>query len=82
MVEPALARRVLQAVAEAHPVEGTFAVTRVDISRGWGNLVNVTIHAARDPERPACHARAIRDAVEHALGTERFRVRLQDAGTG
>ncbi len=80
MVEPVLVKRVLQAVADAHPEEGSFAVTRVDIHRGWGNLVNVTIHAARDPQRPAGHARAIRDAVERALGTERFRVSLQEAG--
>ncbi len=82
VVEAGMVKRVLQAVADAHPPEGTFAVTRVDISRGWGDLVNVTIHADRGGSGPTGHARAIRDAVELALGKERFRVRLQEAGSG
>jgi hypothetical protein len=80
VVDAGIVKRVLQAVADAHPDEGAFAVTRLDISRGWGNLVNVTIYAAVNPARSAGHARAIRDAVEGALGTERFHVRLQEAG--
>lgn len=78
MGEAALSKRVLQAVVDAHPDDGSFAVTRVDIKRGWGNLVNVTIHVGRHDDCAVGHARAVRDAVERALGTERFRVRLRE----
>jgi hypothetical protein len=78
-----VSKRVLQAIAEAHPEGGEFAVRRVDISRGWGNLVNVTIHtepAATGSEgaagRRSSHARAVREAVERALAPERCRVSL------
>jgi hypothetical protein len=36
-------KRVLQALADAHPDRGDFAVTRMDIHRGWGGVANVTI---------------------------------------
>jgi hypothetical protein len=79
-VEASLVKRVLRAIADAHPEEGSFAVTRVDISRGWGDLVNVTLHARQDTARGPGHARDVRQAVERALGTERFRVRFQETG--
>jgi len=88
--EAHVSKRVLQAIAEAHPEDGSFAVRRVDISRGWGNLVNVTIHTEPDrswtlydgPEAPSRrgHARAVREAVERALAPERCRVSLLELG--
>jgi len=70
-----ITKRVLQALADAHPEGGEFAVTRVDIHRGWGGVVNVTIFGL-DPARPS-GGRELRDAVERSLGSERFRVRLE-----
>jgi hypothetical protein len=70
-------KRVLQALGDAHPDDGDFAVTRVDIDRGWGGVVNVTTFAAF---HPGDGGRALRDSVEQSLGAERFHVRLHDSG--
>ena len=55
-------------------------MTKVEIHRGWGDLVNVTIFAGPDQWNSAGLRRALRDAVERALGRERFLVRLEMAG--
>ena len=86
--EAYLSKRVLQAIAESHPEDGDFAVRRVDISRGWGDMVNVTIHAEADRSGAAGrggtwrsgHARVVREAVERALAPERCRVSLLELG--
>ena len=57
------------------PKVGDFAVTRVDIHRGWGGVVNVTIFGL-NPGSPGS-GRELREAVERSLGAERFRVRLE-----
>ena len=90
MGEAFLSKRVLQAIAESHPDDGDFAVRRVDISRGWGDLVNVTIHAEADrsrvhdagatARRRSSHAHLVREAVERALAPERCRVSLLELG--
>ncbi len=75
-------KRVLQALGDAHPDDGDFTVTRVDIDRGWGGVVNVTIFASFHPGNGNGDGRALRDSVERSLGAERFCVRLHDAGFG
>jgi len=70
---------VLQALADAHPDGGDFAVTRVDIHRGWGGVVNVTIFGL-NPASPQGNGRELRAAWERSLGSERFRVRLGESG--
>ena len=89
MGEAHVTKRVLQAIAESHPEDGDFAVRRVDISRGWGDLVNVTIHAEADrseggaggtTHRRSGHGRLLREAVERALAPERCRVSLLELG--
>jgi hypothetical protein len=77
VVEAKVSKEVLQALADAHPDGGSFVVTRVEINRGWGDLVNVTIFAGSNPTNSAILGCAVRDAVERALGRERFRVRLE-----
>ncbi len=80
MVEAKVSKEVLRAVADAHPDGGSFVVTKVEIHRGWGDLVNVTIFAGTNPGGTVRHGRDVRDAVERALGSERFRVRLELSG--
>jgi hypothetical protein len=77
MVDPALVKRVLRAVADAHPEAGAFAVRRVEIKKGWGDLINVTIQAVQEPGQGNEEARQVRAAVERVLGSERFRVSLE-----
>lgn len=72
-----VSKQVLRALADAHPEGGRFVVTKVEIHRGWGDLINVTIFAGPDRDKTGRHGRDVRDAVEHALGVERFRVRLE-----
>lgn len=74
MVGVDITRRVFLAIADAHPVGSAYEICRVDIRRGWGGIVNVTIHGGRDPQG---HGRAIREAVERALDPERHSVRLE-----
>lgn len=83
MVDAHLSRRVLQAIADAHPQEGNFAVRRVEIQRGWGDLIHVTIHVAGgggETGTSAGHGRTVRDAVEKALDSRRHRVTLFEGG--
>jgi hypothetical protein len=77
VVDAKVSKEVLRALADAHPDGGSFVVTKVEIHRGWGDLVNVTIFAGSDHDSMTSLGRAVRDAVEHALGPERFRVRLE-----
>jgi hypothetical protein len=76
VVDAKVSKEVLRALADAHPDGGSFVVTKVEIHRGWGDLVNVTIFAGSDLD----FGRTVREAVEHALGPERFRVRLETSG--
>lgn len=76
----AVAKRVLQTVADAHPEGGDFTVTRVDIHRGWGGVVNVTIFGRLDPAGLRRGGRELREAVVRNLGPERFSVRLEESG--
>jgi hypothetical protein len=76
VVDAQVSKEVLRALADAHPDGGSFVVTKVEIHRGWGDLVNVTIFAGSDLGL----GRTVREAVELALGTERFRVRLETSG--
>ena len=76
---------MFQAIADAHPDEGHFTVHRVDIRRGWGDLLNVTIHAysggaAPDSRTLSAAGQAIRKSVEHALVHQRSRVALLEIG--
>ena len=57
MVGATVTKRVLQALADAHPDGGDFSLTRVDIHRGWGGVVYVTIFGV-DPASP-CGGRAL-----------------------
>jgi hypothetical protein len=74
MVGVDVTRRVFMAIAGAHPDGSAYEISRVDVRRGWGDIVNVTIHGGRDPQG---HGRVIREAVERALETERHSVRLE-----
>jgi hypothetical protein len=82
VVEAKVSKEVLRALADAHPDDGSFVVSKVEIHRGWGDLVNVTIFAGAQPYGTARYGRDVRDAVERALGTERFRVRLDVSELG
>lgn len=81
VVDAHISRRVLQAIADAHPREGSFTVRRVDIQRGWGDLIHVTIHVAGggdDGGTSIGHRMTVRNAVEQALDSRRHRVTLLD----
>ena len=78
VVGATVTKRVLRALADSHPDGGDGPVTRVDIHRGWGGVVYVTIFGI-DPAGPS-GGREVREAVERSLGAERFRVRLEASG--
>jgi hypothetical protein len=74
MVGVDVTKRVLRAIADAHPDGSGYEISRVEIARGWGDVVYVTISGGRDPEG---HGRAIREAVERVLAPSRHNVRLE-----
>ena len=74
MVGAAVTTRIFRAIADAHPDDSDFEISRVEIRDGWGDIVNVTIHGGHDPQG---HGRPIREAVERALDPDRHSVRLE-----
>jgi hypothetical protein len=78
MVGAEVTKRVLTALAEAHPAGGECAVSGFDIERGWGGVVHVRIYAAsQDQGANGDHWRELRSAVEGALEAERHNVRIE-----
>lgn len=66
MVDAATARLVLTALADALPPEGNDVVTRIDIHRGWGDVIQIRIHSrlARDAELAGSFRRAVAAKLE------------------
>lgn len=74
MVGAAVTKRIFLAIADAHPDDSDYEISKVEIDHGWGDIINVTIRGGHDPQN---HGRAIREAVERALDPERRSVRLE-----
>lgn len=77
MVGADLNKRVLHALADALTDDSDYAFCGVDIRSGWGGVVTVTIYGETDDGVPGSPGRALREAVESALGVERHTVRLE-----
>jgi len=85
MVGADVTKRVLAALAEAHPSAGAFEVAGVSIGRGFGDVVYVRVYASGTDAHAAVrgeHWRHMKKAIEGALGSERHRVMLEDRDRG
>jgi divalent metal cation (Fe/Co/Zn/Cd) transporter len=76
MVASETTKRVLEALADALPEEGTSPVKSLRIHDGWGNMVFVAIHTALSRSSDHELGNRIKDSVEGALGGQRHRVEI------
>jgi len=74
MVGVGVTKRILRAITDTHPDGSAYEISRVEIKEGWGGVLYVTISGGSDPDGDG---RAIREAVERALGSRRHNVRLE-----
>lgn len=71
-------KRVLIGLADALPVEGYNFITRIDIGRGWGNTILVTIYAsALLQHEPLDMRKMCKEAVDEVLAGERHLVQFE-----
>ena len=77
MVGADVNKRVLHALADTLADGSGYVFTGVDVRLGWGGVVKVTIFGETDDGVPGTSGRALRGAVESALGGQRHTVRLE-----
>jgi hypothetical protein len=80
-----MTKRVFSAITQVLPDDddgdgdgdGDAYLTRVDIRRGWGNVLNVRLHTTTPhTEAGREFGEKLRGAIEHALGDERHLVEI------
>ena len=72
-----MTKRVLTAVPQVLPDEGPDHLTRLDIRRGWGDVLNVRIHTTMSRSTAGREfAAKLREAIDDALGDERHAVEI------
>jgi hypothetical protein len=70
-------KRVLFAIAELLPDGDQSYLTKVDISRGWGDVVNIRLHTALPhSETRRGFTEKVRNAMSEILEDERHRVEI------
>ena len=72
-----MTKRVLSAIAQVLPDDGHNYLTKVDIRRGWGNVLNVQLHTTMPrTEGGREFGQKLRNAIGEALGEERHFVEI------
>ncbi len=72
-----MTKRVLSSIAEVLPDDGHNYLTKVDIRRGWGDVLNVQVHTTMTrAEGGRVLGEKLRDAVHEALRDERHFVQI------
>ncbi|HEY1651672.1 MAG TPA: hypothetical protein VGG09_07295 [Acidimicrobiales bacterium] len=79
MVGADLNKRILHALADTLTDDTDYGFTGIEVRRGWGGIVTVTIHGEADDGVPGAPGRALLRAVDEAIGSERHTVRLETA---
>ncbi|HWD54744.1 MAG TPA: hypothetical protein VG346_06460 [Acidimicrobiales bacterium] len=79
MVGAEVNKRILHALAGALTDDIDYAFSGIDVRQGWGGIVSVTIYGETDEGVPGAPGRALLQAVEAAMGTERHIVKLETA---
>jgi hypothetical protein len=77
MVGAEVNKRILHALADALTDGNDYAFSGIDVRWGWGGIVSVTIYGETDEGVPGAPGRALLQAVEEAMGTERHIVKLE-----
>lgn len=77
MVPANTVKKVLEAIAAAHPSSGGSLLDRLDVVDGWGDTLIVRLHATVAQHEDGDHqAHRLREAVAEAIGERRRRVEI------
>ena len=72
-----MTKRVLTAIAKVLPDDGHNYFTKLEIRRGWGNILNVQLHTTMPhSEAGREFGDKLRLAISEALGDERHHVEI------
>ena len=72
-----MTKSVLSAIAQVLPDDGHDYLTKLDIRRGWGNVLYVRLHTTVPPSEAGREfGGRLRDAIREALGEERHSVEI------
>ena len=78
-----MTKRVLSAIAQVLPDDGHHYLTKVDIRRGWGDILNVQLHTTMPrTESGREFGQKLREAIDEALRDERHFVEIVWGATG
>jgi hypothetical protein len=78
MVATGVTKRVLIGLANALPQEGYNFITRIDIGRGWGDAILVTIHASASLQHQPLDIRTVyKEVIDEVLAGERHLVQFE-----
>jgi hypothetical protein len=67
-------KRILEAIAEVLPDDGHHHISRLDVRRGWGNILNIRIHATTTAGEGL--KVKLREAIEKAVGDQRHSIEI------
>jgi hypothetical protein len=72
-----MTKRVFSAIAQVLPDDGRAYVTKLDIRRGWGNVLNVQLHTTLPYSEAGRElGDELRASIAEALGDERHHVEI------
>jgi hypothetical protein len=78
-----MTKRVVSAIAQVLPDDGRDYLTKLDIRRGWGNVLNVRLHTTLPPSEAGRElGDQLRAAIAEALQDERHHVEIVWGTTG
>jgi len=69
-----MTKKVLAAIAEVLPDNGHHHISRLDVRRGWGDILNIRLHATT-ADGEGLEAR-LREAIEKAVGDQRHSIEI------
>lgn len=71
-----MTKSVLSAIAHVVPDDGHTYVTKLDIRRGWGNILYIRLHTTVPHSAGREFGDRLRNAIGEALGDERHSVEI------
>jgi hypothetical protein len=72
-----MTKRVFEAIAQVLPDDGHNYLTKVDVRRGWGDILNVRLHTTMPRNEGGRElGERLRSAIGEALGDERHFVEM------
>jgi hypothetical protein len=70
-----MTKGVLAAIAEVLPDDGRNHIARLDVRRGWGNILNIRLYATASPATGGRELETkLRRAINAAMGDERHSI--------